>query len=82
LVISERTFNELTGYVFAAPATGTRRDWPFEAPIPPGDRADGVVLADQTNSIDYVAHHVRVLAKAPDGLVGSIIDLVTTTPSP
>jgi mRNA interferase MazF len=78
LVISERTFNERTGYVFAAPVTGTRRGWPFEVPIPPGGKVEGVVLADQTKSIDYTARHVRFLAKAPDGLVESVIDLVTT----
>jgi mRNA interferase MazF len=82
LVISERTFNELTGYVFAAPVTGTRRGWPFEVPIPPGGKVAGVVLADQTKSIDYVARHVRYLAKAPDGLVESVIDLVSTILSP
>jgi hypothetical protein len=40
------------------------------------------VLADQTKSIDYAARHVRYLAKAPDGLVQSVIDLVTTILSP
>jgi mRNA interferase MazF len=78
LVISERTFNDLTGHVFAAPITGTRRGWPFEVPIPLGGKVEGVVLADRTKSIDYAARHVRYLAKAPDGLVESVIDLVTT----
>jgi mRNA interferase MazF len=82
LVISERKFNELTGYVFAAPVTGTRRGWPFEVPIPPAGKVEGVVLADQTKSIDYTARHVRFLAKAPDGLVESVIELVTTILSP
>jgi mRNA interferase MazF len=82
LVISERTFNEVTGYIFAAPITGTPLGWPFEVPIPPGGKVEGVVLADQTKSIDYVARHVRFLAKAPDGLVHAVIDLVTTILSP
>jgi mRNA interferase MazF len=82
LVLSERTFNETTGYVFAAPVTGTRRGWPFEVPIPPGGKVEGVVLADQTKSIDYAARHVRFVAKAPDGLVETVVDLVTTILSP
>src|ERR1700722_5164401 len=73
LVLSERRFNELTGYVFAAPVTGTRRGWPFEVPVPPGGKIEGVVLVDQTKSIDYAARHVRFHSKAPDGLVESVI---------
>jgi mRNA interferase MazF len=78
LVLSERAFNERTGYIFVAPVTGTRRGWPFEVPVPPGGKVQGVVLADQTKSIDYAARHVRYLAKAPDGLVEAVIELMTT----
>jgi mRNA interferase MazF len=73
LVLSDREFNDLTGYIFAAPVTSSRRGWPFEIPIPPGVRVDGVVLADQTKSIDYVARHVRYLADSPPGLVESVL---------
>jgi len=77
LVLSERSFNELTGYIFVAPVTGTRRGWPFEVPIPGGGTVQGVVLADQTKSIDYVARHVRLLGVAPDGLVDAVLELVS-----
>ena len=73
LVLSDRAFNELTGYIFAAPVTSNHRGWPFEVPIPAGVRVDGVVLADQTKSIDYVARHVRYLADAPAGLVEAVL---------
>jgi mRNA interferase MazF len=76
LVLTPRRFNELTGYAFVAPVTGTRRGWPFEVPIPPGSRVEGVVLADQTKSIDYVARHVRFLAAAPSGLVAQVLERV------
>jgi mRNA interferase MazF len=78
LVLSEREFNKLTGYVFVAPVTGTRRGWPFEVPIPAGGKVQGVVLADQTKSIDYAARHVRHFARAPDGLVDAVLELVLT----
>jgi mRNA interferase MazF len=76
LVLSERQFNHLTGYVFVAPITGTRRDWPFEVPIPPGGKISGVILADQTKSIDHVARHVRYIAAAPTGLVEAVLERV------
>jgi mRNA interferase MazF len=78
LVLSGRPFNELTGYIFVAPVTGSRRGWPFEVPLPPDGKVKGVVLADQTKSIDYAARHVRYLGDAPDGLVDAVLELVST----
>jgi mRNA interferase MazF len=77
LVLTPRRFNELTGYAFVAPITGTARGWPFEVPVPGGSRVQGVVQVDQTKSIDFRARHVRLLAKAPNGLVGTVLDRVT-----
>lgn len=76
LVLSDREFNDLTGYVFVAPVTGTQRGWPFEVPIPPGGRTAGVVLADQTKSIDYVARQVSYIASSADGLVEAVLERV------
>ncbi len=73
---SPHAFNSLTGYVFIAPVTGTRRGWPFEVPIPPGGKVSGVVLADQTKSIDRVAGHVRYIDTAPVGLVEVVVERV------
>jgi mRNA interferase MazF len=78
LVLTERRFNELTGYVFVAPITNSVRGWPFEIPIPHGGRVQGVVMADQTKSIDYLARYVRFLAKAPESLVAAVLERVAT----
>ncbi len=82
LVLTPRRFNEATGYAFVAPVTGTRRGWPFEVPIPTGGRVQGVVLADQTKSIDYAARHVRFLATAPLELVGTVLERVSAILEP
>jgi mRNA interferase MazF len=76
LVLTDRRFNELTGYAFVAPITATARGWPFEVPVPDGSRVQGVVLADQTKSIDFAARYVRFMAKAPYGLVATVLDRV------
>jgi mRNA interferase MazF len=73
LVLSDHAFNEVTGTIFAAPITSNMRGWPFEVPVPAGARIGGVVLADQTKSIDYMARSVRYLAQAPDGLVEAVL---------
>lgn len=76
LVLTPRRFNELTGYAFVAPITGTAHNWPFEIPVPRGGRVQGVVLVDQTKSIDYTTRYVRFIAKAPGGLVGAVLERV------
>jgi mRNA interferase MazF len=76
LVLSDREFNDLTGYIFVAPVTNNQRGWPFEVPIPPGGRVEGAILADQTKSIDFVARHVRYLAESPPGLVDQVLERV------
>jgi mRNA interferase MazF len=77
LVLSEHAFNELTEYIFVAPVTSTRRGWPFEVPIPAGGKVQGAILCDQTKSIDFAARHVRFLARAPNGLVDTVLDVVS-----
>lgn len=82
LVLTPWRFNQLTGYAFVAPVTGTRRGWPFEVPIPPGGRVEGVVLADQTKSIDFAARHASFLAAAPKGLVADVLERVSVILEP
>lgn len=76
LVISSRRFNERTGYAFVCPITSLARGWPFEVPIPPGARVQGVILTDQTRSIDFAARHARFLAAAPPDLVETVLDRI------
>jgi mRNA interferase MazF len=76
LVLSDHEFNKLTGYIFCAPVTGTKRGWPFEVPVPAGGKVEGVVLTDQTKSIDYAARHVRYIGTSPDGLVAAVLEQV------
>jgi mRNA interferase MazF len=74
LVLSGRDFNAATGLAFAAPVTSRVRGWPFEVPIPPEGRVQGVVLADQTRSLDYAARHGRRMGAAPDAVVQAVLE--------
>src|SRR5665213_505384 len=65
LVLSTRDFNEVTGLAFVAPVTSRVRGWPFEVAIPLEGHVQGVVLADQTRSVDYTARHGRHIGPAP-----------------
>ena len=76
LVLSPRAFNEKTGLAFAAPVTSRQKGYPFEVPIPPGERVSGVVLADQTRSLDWRARRLKVKGRASAGVVEGVTDLL------
>lgn len=77
LVLSPRVFNEKTGLAFVAPITSRQKGYPFEAPLPPGDRVSGVVLADQTRSLDWRARRLKVKGKASEGVVEEVTALLS-----
>lgn len=74
LVLSNDAFAAVTGYALVVPITGRVRGWPFEVPIEPGLRVAGVVLADQTRSVDYAARHASYLGQAPESLVNLVLE--------
>jgi mRNA interferase MazF len=78
LVLSTREFHKAARYALVAPVTRTVRDWPFEVPIGEGLRVSGVVLADQTRSVDFVARHARLLCRAPAELVAEVVARITS----
>lgn len=73
LVLSPRSFNEKTGFAFVAPITNQKKGYPFETVIPPGERCQGVVLADQMRSLDWRARNLKVKGRAPDSLVEEVL---------
>ncbi|MDQ7833453.1 MAG: type II toxin-antitoxin system PemK/MazF family toxin [Desulfovibrionaceae bacterium] len=76
LVLSPRAFNVKTGLAFVAPITSRQKGYPFEVPIPPGERVAGVVLADQARSLDWRTRRLKVKGKASDGVVEGVTGLL------
>src|SRR6516162_7738010 len=74
LVLTDRRFNELTGYAFVAPITATARGWPLEVPKPAGRRVQSVLLAARTTRIDSAARYASFMAKAQYGIVATVLD--------
>ncbi len=73
LVLSNEPFNRVTGFAFITPVTSQARRWPFEVSIPPGGRVSGVLLTDQTRSLDYRSRHGRFIAAAPEPVVEAVL---------
>ncbi len=78
LVLSTKAFSEATRYALIAPITRTARNWPFEVPVGKGLRVAGVVLTDQTRSVDFLARHASLLGKAPSELIEAVLARVAS----
>src|SRR5689334_463436 len=72
LVLSARSFNELTGRCMACPITTRDRDWSFHVAIPEGHVITGVVQADQLRSASWEHRGSRFLCEAPAGVLEDV----------
>lgn len=73
LVLSPQAFNKATGFAFVAPITGRKKGYPFEVDVPGGQRCYGVILVDQTRSLDWRARRLKVVGRASDGLLHEVL---------
>ncbi len=80
LTISPRAYNAKVGLALFCPITTQAKGYPFEVALPPGGRAEGVVLSDQLKSLDWRARRARrfdrVTHEVTDEVVGKILALL------
>ena len=76
LILSPRSYHARTGLALVCPITRQVKGYPFEVALPAGFPVDGVVLADQVKSVDWVARRSSFIARAPDEVVRSVGGLV------
>jgi mRNA interferase ChpB len=80
LVLSDDAFNKASGLLLIAPITqgglASRGNGFSVALMGSGTRTQGVVLCDQTRTIDARARHFRKIERAPASLVEEALDAV------
>jgi mRNA interferase MazF len=65
LVISPASYNGKVGIALFCPITSQVKGYPFEVSIPDGLQVSGVVLSDQTKSLDWRARKAEFVCKVP-----------------
>ena len=58
--------------MLVCPITSTQKDYMFEVPIPAGLAVIGVVLVDQTRSIDWAMRNVVFICRMPHQVVAAV----------
>ena len=73
LTISPRAYNQKVGLALFCPITTRAKGYPFEVAFPPGGKSEGVVLADQLESLDFRARGARRFDRAPAEVVAEVL---------
>ena len=78
LVLSPGAYNRRVGLALVCPITSRVKGYPFEVAVPIGLPVKGVVLADQTRSLDWRARRAEFICALPDSAVRDVLGKVRT----
>lgn len=73
LVISNKTFNEATGFCVVCPITNTSRGYPFHVPVTDTPKISGVIMVDQVKSLDYIHRKASLIAKVHPAILEEVM---------
>jgi mRNA interferase MazF len=69
LVLSPRSYNQLSRLCVLCPITNQGKGYPFEVPIPHGEVVTGYVLSDQIKSLSWATRNAEFIGAAPEAVV-------------
>ncbi len=75
LVLSPKIFNQRTKLVLVAPITSTVRSHGFEVALT-GQQVSGVVMCQQTRTLDYQARNIKKVEQASKAVVDEALSKV------
>jgi mRNA interferase MazF len=76
LVVSNTIFNKETGLAVVCPITSTDRRYPFHVAVTNNPHITGFIMVEQVKSIDYRARKARIIAKASDEVLDTVLSLL------
>ncbi|MDZ7960950.1 MAG: type II toxin-antitoxin system PemK/MazF family toxin [Aulosira sp. DedQUE10] len=72
LVMSPFRYNQMASLILACPITSKPKGLNFEVPLIEEMKTQGVVLADQIKTLDWIARKVKFVEKAPQDLIEEV----------
>lgn len=73
LTLSHESYNRKTGLALFCPITSKAKGYPFEVPLPPGQKISGVVLSDQVRNFDWQVRKAQFVGKAPAATLADVL---------
>lgn len=78
VVLSPKIYNRQAGLALICPITSQVKGYPFEVKLPEGLPVEGVVLADQVRSLDWLARNARRAGVLPHNYIEEILAKIKT----
>jgi len=68
-VISQKIFNEHTGFAVVSPITSSVRNMQLEVVLPSNLSTQGAILVHQMKSLDFENREISFIEKAPESVI-------------
>lgn len=78
LVLTNRLFNQKTGFAWLCPITNQAKESPFEVVVEGSKKTTGVILVDQLKSLDWKARNLRTVDLVNASCLNKVKDLAAT----
>lgn len=78
LVISNNTFNKYSKMFMVCPISHTDKDHPFHILLDDRTKTTGVILCDQTRTLDIQVRNFEFKEYLPDEILNKVINLLTS----
>lgn len=75
-VVSNNTFNQFTKMAIVCPITNTNKGFPLHVPLDERTKTTGVIMCEQTKSLDVAARKAAFLEKAPVDITKEVLDVL------
>jgi mRNA interferase MazF len=76
LVVSNATFNNFSKLAVVCPITNTDKNYPFHIKLDKRTRTTGVILCDQTRTLDINARNFEYIETLPDDILFDVVDII------
>ncbi|GHU24800.1 mRNA-degrading endonuclease [Spirochaetia bacterium] len=76
LVVSNNTFNNFSNLTIVCPITNTDKSYPFHIKLDERTKTTGVILCDQTRTLDINARNYTFIEKIPDDILFDVVDII------
>jgi len=76
LVVSNESFNRFSKMAIVCPITNTDKNHPFHVRLNQKTLVKGVILCDQSRTLDIYARNYEMIERLPDNLLFEVIDII------
>jgi len=76
VVLSPQSYNGKVGLALCCPITNQAKGYPFEVPLPAGEKVTGVILSDHVRSLDWRGRQAEFITRLVDDTLNEVLDRI------